>query len=127
MEAIPVEFAELYEEAKKLIKSDSSAQQVLVVLTSKYQMYHFTNHDIMSADITEEETFIKMLMDKNDAEVKYMVCMWDNFMLDVPSQHFRSRLTQINPLNGNTRILLQGNETWTTKELIKTVSNTGSV
>ena len=127
MEAIPVEFAELYEEAKKLIKSDSSAQQVLVALTSKLQMYHFTNHDIMSADITEEETFIKMLMDKNDTEVKYMVCMWDGFMLDVPSQHLRSRLTQINPLNGNTRILLQGNETWTTKELIKTVSNTGSV
>ena len=49
----------------------------------------------------DEEQFIKMLQEKADCELKYIVCMWKNGNVDIPSMHFRKRLLEISPKNAD--------------------------
>ena len=120
MEKIPVEMEELLYEAEKLIESEGSlsqGEQVIVVLTAKSHRFSLVNHNIMEGDLSEEENFIKGLVEVGETEIKYLVCMWQEYMLDIPSQHMREQLIKLNPLNKEMYLLLKGKESCSIKKL----------
>lgn len=65
----------LLEKGKRLM-SAPDAQQVIAVKTAKANVYHFASRCVSRPE--DEEAFLKMLCDRNDAELQYLVCVWDN-------------------------------------------------
>ena len=49
----------------------------------------------------DEEQFMKLLQEKADSEVKYIVCMWKNGSVEIPSMHFRKMLLEASPKNAD--------------------------
>lgn len=120
MEKIPIEMEELLYEAEKLVESEnfsSQGVQVIVVLTAKSHSFSLINHNIMEGNLSEEENFIEGLVEAGETEIRYLVCMWKEYMLDIPSQHMREQLVKINPLNREMHLLLRGAEGYSTKKL----------
>lgn len=115
-------FEKLIKEAEKLLKSDLSAEQAVAVLTSKGNIYSFANHNVMSGSVEDEIAFVRALTENGDAEIRYMVCMWDDATPDVPSCHLRNLLVEINPANQNIEILLKSGEGF----LVKSMRGLGS-
>ena len=101
MEKMPVEMEELLHEAEKLVDSESSSSQgvqVIVALTTKSHSYSFVNHNVMNGDLSDENNFIDGLVESGETEIRYLVCMWQKYMLDIPSQHMRELLMKLNPI-----------------------------
>ncbi len=99
-------FQELLAEAEKQISANSSADQVIVVKTAKGSMNCLANH-VLDGVYDEEDGFVQMLSARGDAQIKYLVCMWNSGEVDVPSMNFRKKLLSACPQNGETLILLQ--------------------
>lgn len=86
---------ELIVEAKKQVDDNPTAEQVIVLVTAKNNMYTCINHCIMDGNYDDENHFFQMLVNKADVEVKYLVCMWNNGGLEIPSANFRKQLLEI--------------------------------
>lgn len=117
MDRMPDEIAELFHKAEELIISDDSAQQVIAVQTTQANCYTLANHNIMDGDWTEEESFVNGLVEKEDTEIVHLICIWDTHELDIPSQHLRSLLEEINPQNQETSVWLRGKGIYSVKKL----------
>ena len=117
-----LEFEQLIKEAEKLLKSDPSAEQAVVVLTSKGNIYSFANHNVMSGSVEDECAFAGFLTENDDTEIRYMVCMWDDATPDVPSCHLRDLLVELRLSNQNIEILLKSGEGFLVKSLKALVS-----
>ena len=120
MEKMPIEMEALLYDAEKLVESEnfsSQGVQVIVVLTANSHSYSFVNHHIMEGDFSEEENFIEGLVEAGETEIRYLVCMWQGCMLDIPSQHMREQLIKLNPLNREMYLLLRGAEGYSVKKL----------
>lgn len=103
---ITEELWELICEAKRQVRLIASGDQVVVVKTAKSNIYYFANH-VLFGQTEDEENFIQMLLNIADSEVKYVVCMWNDCNVEIPSFHFRKQLLAANPKNAKTVILLQ--------------------
>lgn len=117
MTNIPKEFTELFEAAKNGIDLNQTAQQVIVVQTAKNAVYSFFNSDIVSGDTKEEEQFAELLLSNKDTEITELLCMWNTYNLDIPSQNFRNLLVKMNKENSKTKILLAGKDSYLVKEM----------
>lgn len=116
MNQLPIEFEELFQQAKGLIESEYSPQQVIAVRTVKGHTYSFANN-IMYGELREEKNFIDRLVQEDDTEIKCLVCMWNTQELDIPSQHLRKLLMEMNPLNQEMMLLLKGADGYILKKL----------
>lgn len=116
------EFEKLLKQAQKLIKSDSSAEQAVVVLTSKGTMFSFINKNITSGNVEAEISFVRKLEENKDIEIRYIICMWGDASLDVPSCHLRNMLAELDVSNQNTEILLKSGEGFQVKSMKALVS-----
>ena len=117
MENNILEFEKLLKQVEKRIKFDLSAEQAVAVWTSKNNMFCFANHSIMSGNIEDENHFVKTLAENGDKEVKYVVCMWNDSTLDVPSCHLRDLLIELSPVNLEAEIVLKNGEGFQVKSL----------
>lgn len=107
----------LIQEAEKLLKSDPSAEQAVVVLTSKGNIFSFANHNVTSGSAEDEIAFARSLTENDDTEIRYMVCMWNDSTPDVPSCHLRNLLVELSPANQNIEVLLKSGEGFLVKSL----------
>lgn len=114
---LPSEFEKIVELAEELVKSNPSAQQVFTVLTAKGSVRWFVNHDVDSGSVADEAAFVRNLVESGDTKIRYAVCMWSDYTLDVPSHHLRELLTEIDSLNRETQFLLKGAEGFSVKAL----------
>lgn len=117
----------LFTEAEQLLKTEKTAQQIIVVQTSKFNVYHCANRDIVSGDTTDEDCFVKMLYEKSDIEIKYIICIWNDCTIDIPSMHLRRSLIDLSPKNLNTLVLLQGEGAIIAKKIGTLVSRNSTI
>lgn len=117
MTNVPKEFTELYELAKGSINSNQTAQQVIVVRTAKKAVYSFLNHEILSGSTKDEGQFAELLSSKEDTEITELLCMWNTYKLDIPSQNFRDLFVKMNQENLKSKILLAGKDSYLVKEM----------
>ena len=117
MTNVPKEFTELFEAAKRELDLNKTAQQVIVVRTAKNAVYSFLNHEIASGDTKDEEQFAEMLLSKEDTAITELLCMWNTYNLDIPSQNMRKLLAKMNEENWQTKILLAGKDSYAVKVL----------
>lgn len=117
MGEFPSEFEKLLKQAKELIMSDPSAEQAVAVQTSEGIVFCFANHDVISGNTADEAAFAKTLSESGDTKIRYAVCMWSDFSLDVPSYHLRNLLAGLNFFNQETEILLRSGEGFIAKSM----------
>ena len=95
----------LIQEARNHISEHPSAEQVIVVKTAKGNIRFFANN-VLDQKYEEEKEFVQKLVEEDDIELEYIVCMWDDFNLDLPSMNFRKLLLEVNEENNNAKICL---------------------
>lgn len=81
--------------------------QSIAAFTAKENLYSAVVLNPLDAEHKEESKFINTLENAGDTEVLRILCRWHNGCLDLPSFAFRSMLIAANPLNQNTKLLLQ--------------------
>lgn len=99
------------------LAAESASPQTVAVLTSRSNLYSFANRDVLSGDTADEDAFVKTLLACGDTGIRYVVCMWNNRELDVPSGHLRRQLEELNPKNQDAGILLSGKNGFVVKKL----------
>ena len=111
MTGIPEEFGELYDAALRLVPKSETPEmtQAVVARASSAKLYCRTISYAVDQSEWEqaEAAFVSLLAGENDTEITHMVCLWDSGAVDVPSEHLRSLLTDANPLNGETLVLVR--------------------
>ena len=125
-------FKELINEGTQLLENDTENEQVIVVKTAKGHIYHCINHSMgrrsgFEYDVTDEESFISMLRDKDDTEIQAIVALWNprvtekstsaSCSVDIPSWYLRQCLFNLHPENQNALILLVGDQNYLAKKL----------
>lgn len=93
--------------AEELVKSDSSAEQCVVVWTEKGNLSYLVNHDIISGNTGEEDAFLKTLVENKDAKIRYAVCMWRDLTIDMMSHHLLESLIELDSANKETIVILR--------------------
>lgn len=110
------EFASLFNEAKEQLHNNPTAEQIVVIKTANDNMYYFVNN-LSVKGTADEDCFIEMLLDKDNVEIKYIVCMWNDYGIEIPSMNFRKRLLEICEKNAEALMLLQGENGFFAKEI----------
>lgn len=110
-------FEKLLKKAEELVVSSASVQQAIAVLTSGGRIFCCVNHDIVAGNYADETAFMKTLAENKDTEIRYSVCMWSDFTLDIPSWHLRDLLVKLNPSNRKAEFLLRGGEGFVVRAL----------
>lgn len=96
--------SELVQMTRELLEKGIDADQIIVAETAKSNVYHFENHLFLDGKVDtrfpDEEAFMEMLKEKGDCALKYIVCMWKNGAVEIPSMHFRKMLMEASHENG---------------------------
>lgn len=92
--------------ALQLLQQYPSAMQIIVVLTSSGNQYHMAIDDIPQNRVISENAITELLLQNQDTQVQYLVCMWSNGSIDVPSWHLQELLSSIDPKNSHAQILV---------------------
>lgn len=101
------EFEALVGEAKNEIRLNSGAEQVVVVRTAKNRIRSYVFH-CMDEIVQEDNAFVRQLIEQDDVEIKYIVCMWNNYGLDDLSIQLKKCLLEASPKNAEALMVLQG-------------------
>ena len=117
MNKVPAEFEKLRKRARELLSSDPAAEQAVAVLTSGGRILCFANHDVTSGSTADEAAFVRTLAESGDTEIRAAVCMWSDSALDVPSQHLRKLLADLNPSSLEAGFLLNSGEGFVVRPL----------
>ena len=109
-----------YGRAKPVGKNDL----VLAVLTadgvSRKVEIHNTQKRGENGAHPDEQAFIDDLREAGDTEIRYIVCLFQGGGLDIPSYFFRKKLLELNPANGEAKMLLNG----AFRYIVKTINDT---
>ena len=105
-EEIKKAFDALISEAQKQVK-ENPEEMIIVVQTAKDNTYTGFIHEVMNGD-ADIDDFLQMLVDAEDAEIKYCVCMLHREWLEPPHYYLKKRLLEISPKNEATIFSGQG-------------------
>ncbi len=95
--------------------------QAIVLLTHKGNAYCYVINDALSKDKAEEDGLLQILTESADTEIKYILCLWLNGGLDLPSYDLRKKLCKINDRNLHAGIFVNTFEDVVIRELKDTV------
>ncbi|MGN1002120.1 MAG: hypothetical protein ACI4PC_05065 [Oscillospiraceae bacterium] len=117
MKELPLEFAALWAAAEALLASDSAAEQAVLLRTAGDALPRLANHSVLSGGTAEEDAFVQSLVDSQDTEIRYLLCLWRDGTPDVPSRHLQLLLRKLHPSNETARLLLRSSGGFVVKEL----------
>ena len=101
------EFSILAGEIEKIFLKNPEAVQAIAIMTQSQNIYCIVNKSLKEATYIDNNLFMKLVQTK-DTDVKYIICKWNGYSVDVPSWSFRKKLLEINSNNANAKILLLG-------------------
>lgn len=107
-EEIKNAFDALIQEAEKQVKEHADVEMVIVVQSAKGNTYICYIHEIKNGYEADIEGFMQTLVDAEDVEIKYCVCMLHSGWLEPPYYHIKKSLLEISPKNETTIFSGQG-------------------
>ncbi len=89
---------------------DSTAEQLVFVQTVKGNVYYVSGNPMLGAEenVRMAETLTFTMMQKADTHVAYIICVWKQKQVDVPSIAVRKALYELDYQNGDAKIVLNG-------------------
>lgn len=100
------EFEVLVAEAKNEVRQHPDAEQVVVVRTAKNRIRRFIFQS-MEEVLQDDNAFVHQLVEQDDVQIKHIVCMWNNYGVEVPSIGLRKSLLEVSEKNEDALMILQ--------------------
>ena len=95
----------VFEQMKKTAEAELSKAetgrytQAIVLLSSKGNEYSTLIKNALSEGKTDEIALLEKMKNFNDTEIRYVLCLWQDNGIDIPSFDFRKLICAHNPKN----------------------------
>ena len=95
----------IFERMKKtaeteLLKSETGKYtQAVVLLSAKGNEYSILIKNALSEEKADETALLERIKNVNDTEIRYVLCLWQDGYIDIPSYKFRKSLCTIDLKN----------------------------
>ena len=118
-------FDKMRQTAEFLLKDISTTKmtQAVVLLSSKGKEYSTIIEDVLAEEKLAEKSLLRELLANDDTEIGYILVVWKNGCVDVPSYDFREMLCRMNIENKNAAIFLVSEARYSVKPLGATMAN----
>ena len=118
-------FDQMMQTAVHMLKDAPNARltQAVVLLSSKGKEYSTIIEDVLAEEKLAEKSLLRELLTNDDTEIGYILVVWKNGCVDIPSYDFRKMLCRLNIENKNAAIFLMGEVGYHTKPLRVTMAN----
>ena len=118
-------FDKMRQTAEFLLKDISTTKmtQAVVLLSSKGKEYSTIIEDVLAEEKLAEKSLLRELLANDDTEIGYILVVWKNGCVDVPSYDFREMLCRMNIENKNAAIFLMSEARYSVKPLGATMAN----
>ena len=118
-------FDKMRQTAEFLVKDISTTKmtQAVVLLSSKGKEYSTIIEDVLAEEKLAEKSLLRELLANDDTEIGYILVVWKNGCVDVPSYDFREMLCRMNIENKNAAIFLMSEARYSVKPLGATMAN----
>lgn len=80
--------------------------QAIVLQTDQNNLYGAVIENALSKGLTDENALLTKLQAANDTKIAYVLCMWQDLGLDIPSMAFRKLLHDRLPQSHDCRIFV---------------------
>ena len=118
-------FDKMRQTAEFLLKDISTTKmtQAVVLLSSKGKEYSTIIEDVLAEEKLAEKSLLRELLANDDTEIGYILVVWKNGCVDVPSYDFREMLCRMNIENKNASIFFRCEAGYRVKPLGVTMVN----
>lgn len=102
-------FERLKNIAEELLRSTDKNHiytQAIVLLTETGNEYGAVIENPLTADKKEEKYLISQMADAMDTAVSYILCLWKDGDVDLPSYDFREMIESLDPKNADTSVFV---------------------
>lgn len=101
-------FENMKETAAKLLYNTESGQytQAVVLFSATGNTYSTVVKNALSKEKTDEMALLERIKAIKDTEIRYVLCMWQDTCIDIPSFAFRELLCALNPKNAESMVLV---------------------
>ena len=122
---MPSTFDKMRKTAESLLKDISTEKmtQAVVLLSSKGKEYSTIIEDVLAEEKLAEKSLLRELLANDDTEIGYILVVWKNGCVDVPSYDFREMLCRMNIENKNASIFFRCEAGYHVKPLGVTMVN----
>ena len=80
--------------------------QAIVLRSSKGNEYSTIVRNALSEEKSDEESLFRKIQEAKDLEIGFVLCMWQDKCLDIPSFAFRKQLLGLNEKNTETTVFV---------------------
>ena len=96
-------FERLQKTASIMLQSAEQSQytQGLILVSSTEKEYSAVIKNVLSEEQTEEKALLEELKANQDTTLGYILCMWQDACIDIPSMAFRKMLCALDPKNAD--------------------------
>lgn len=101
-------FERLKKKAIDLLSNTEKNQytQAIVVLSTTGNEYSAIIRNALSEEKANEESLLQNLRETNDNEICFILCMWQDEHIDIPSFAFRKSLLSLNEKNSEAMLFV---------------------
>ena len=101
-------FEKMKKTATELLRDAEEGQhtQAVVLFSAKGSEYGRVIKDTIAEDISDEMALIESLKAADDTEIKYVLCMWQDNTIDIPSYRLRKMLRELNCQNAESLLIV---------------------
>ena len=105
-------FNAMKETAIHLLSEGEKGQytQAIVLRSSNQNTYGIIICDALSMEHQDETSLLKNIQEANDSKINFVLCMWQDHCIDIPSSAFRKMLLQSNTKNSETTLFVMTTE-----------------
>lgn len=101
-------FKSMKEKAIELLSNTENCKytQAIVLRSSKGNEYGTVIRNALSKERFDEQVLLQKIQDANDSTICFVLCMWQEQCIDIPSYDFRKTLLELNEENAEAMIFV---------------------
>ena len=88
------------------IADKSQYTQAIVLHSSTGNDYSTIIRNALSEEKADEESFIRKIQENQDSEMTFVLCMWQDQCIDIPSFAFRNLILNLNEKNSDSTLFV---------------------
>ena len=101
-------FKSMKEKALELLSNADNCKytQAIVLRSSKENEYGIVIRNALSEEKSDEQVLLQKIQDAKDSEICFVLCMWQDQCIDIPSFNFRKSLLKLNEKNSEAKLFV---------------------
>lgn len=101
-------FKSMKEKAIELLSNADNCKytQAIVLRSSKGNEYGTVIRNALSKERSDEQVLLQKIQDAKDSTICFVLCMWQEQCIDVPSYDFRKTLLELNEENAEAMLFV---------------------